>query len=405
MKYSFRPSDIRPRSPKGKRRFRLAAYRCPTQRKTKALEQIPLIDLSYLFEYSDTPLLAPPKKRKQRQSSKKLRFAFRSFLEKLARKKREYLKRKQKNPSLLLGLLCSAFTVAILSAVAVLAPFAIKYFKSYTTVTIPDFTALTYDEILNLDEDRFSFVINQVENISATAGEIISQRPKPNATRRIYKKSDKLTVTLTVCAEENSFLMEDPTNMKARDVILQLKNNGVSVKVEEKYSDKIPKGAIISSSYVQGTPLNSNSEVTLTVSLGKRIVYATVPRLEGLSESQALSKIRSIGLAVGEISYTESEKPAGSVIWQSASAASSLPVGSKISLTVSAGSSKVKKVPDLYGLTVEEAKKKLEETGLVLGEIFYIEENENNSTVVNQSPVADTPISSSVVSVDVYIGK
>ena len=34
-----------------------------------------------------------------------------------------------------------------------------------------------------------------------------------------------------------------------------------------------------------------------------------------------------------------------------------------------------------------------------------IEANESNSTVVDQTPAADTPISSSVVSVDIYIGK
>ena len=409
MKYSFRPSDIQPRERNRKRRFRLAAYRCPKVKKSKAVEQIPLIDLSYLFELPDTPLLSPPQKKKRREVLKKLKLAlhvvFIKLSEALARKRQKILKKKQKNPSMLLGLLCSALTVSMLSALAVLAPFAFKYFKSYTTVAIPDFTNLTYEEILTLDEERFSFIIDEVENVSAKAGEVITQYPKPNATRRIYKKSDKLTVTLTVCAEEESFIIDSPTSKKARDVILNLKNNGVAVRIEEKYSDKIPKGTVISSSYVEGTPLTSGSEVTLTVSLGKRIVYATVPRLEGLSESQALSKIRAIGLSVGEISYTESEMPAGNVIWQSASPSSSLPTGSKISLTVSIGSSKIKKVPDLYGLTVEEAKEKLKEKGLVLGEIFYIDENESNSTVVDQSPAPDTPISSSVVSVDVYIGK
>ena len=37
--------------------------------------------------------------------------------------------------------------------------------------------------------------------------------------------------------------------------------------------------------------------------------------------------------------------------------------------------------------------------------VFYINENEGNATVVDQTPEADTPISSSVVSVDIYIGK
>ena len=73
MKYTFRPSDIRPDRPDKKRRFRLAAADCPKLRKQKSLEQIPLIDLSFLFEIPDTPLLPPPKKAKRRGFFKKIR--------------------------------------------------------------------------------------------------------------------------------------------------------------------------------------------------------------------------------------------------------------------------------------------------------------------------------------------
>lgn len=405
MKYSFRRSNRKKHTTEKNRKYRLAAYNCPKIKKQTALEQIPLIDFSDFFKIPDTPLLTPPRKKK-RVTLSKIRSSLSLFFAKLtAAISKRIQSKKPKSSAMIGGLICAALTVSLLSGTLVLLPFVIKYTRSYETITVPDFTDLTYGDILAIDDERFSFVINQTENISAKAGEVITQAPKPNASRRLYGKNDKLTVTLTVCAEKESFTIDDPVSKKARDIILHLRNKGVSVKVDEKYSDTIPKGTVISSSYTEGTPLNSESQITLTVSLGKRIIYTSVPNLIGMSEADARELLTKLGFSVGQISYSESELSAGSVTAQGTMPYTSLPLGSEITFTVSTGTSRIKKVPKLYGMTLEEARAKLRECGLVLGEVFYIEGNENNATVVDQTPVADTPISSSVVAVDIFIGK
>ena len=63
----------------------------------------------------------------------------------------------------------------------------------------------------------------------------------------------------------------------------------------------------------------------------------------------------------------------------------------------------LKSVPDLYGMTGIEAKEALRACGLVLGTVISVGSAEPKGTVIAQTPLPKTPITSSTVSVDVYI--
>ena len=107
---------------------------------------------------------------------------------------------------------------------------------------------------------------------------------------------------------------------------------------------------------------------------------------------------------MGDVSYVQSQLPAGTVIAQSITAHSSLKEGSYVSFSVSAGIHfNEKKVPDLYGLTIDEARERLAEAGLVCGRIFAVENGSPAGIVIAQSPTADTPIGSGLTSVDLYV--
>ena len=61
-------------------------------------------------------------------------------------------------------------------------------------------------------------------------------------------------------------------------------------------------------------------------------------------------------------------------------------------------------MPSLYGLTLDEARERLADCGLVLGNVYAAPSYEKKGTVVAQSPSAGSVISSALVSVDVYVG-
>lgn len=403
MKYSFKPSTSKKQINKStaKRAYRLTGYDSLRKYKEKFLSEIPLIDLAKLFEELERPLLAPPKE-KERVS---LLTAFLLRLSKIFRKKNKAAKaEKPPRLAMLFGILCAALTVTLLSAALSLLPFIAKYSGRYTIVEIPDFTALSYDDILNFSDKRFSFVIDLEENPSREGGDVISQTPKAGAMRRLYSNDERLTVTLKVCRESELFIMEDFRNAKARDAILTLRNEGMKVTVTEEYSDTHPYGTVIESSPIRGEALAKGESVSLRVSLGKKISYVSLPKLSGLSESEAISKLEALGFKLGEIDYSPSDSPRGVVISQSP-LPSSLPYGSTVSLTVSLGSaSHSRVVPDLYGMTLAQAQEALRAVGLVVGRIYYLGESSSDAKVVKQTPTFGAQISSSVVSVDIYLG-
>ena len=143
----------------------------------------------------------------------------------------------------------------------------------------------------------------------------------------------------------------------------------------------------------------------ITVSLGKEIKYANVPDVCGVSEVKAAEILRAAGFEVGKIAYVSSDMAAGRVISQSVSPFSSLAEGSFVDLEVSMGAvHSVKTVPDLSGLTVDEARERLAEVGLVIGRIYSIQNGDKKNTVLSQSVAAGEPIYSGTVSVDIYVG-
>ncbi|MBP3388875.1 MAG: PASTA domain-containing protein, partial [Clostridia bacterium] len=129
----------------------------------------------------------------------------------------------------------------------------------------------------------------------------------------------------------------------------------------------------------------------------------SMPNLCGLSESEAISRIRSLGFEVGEIKYAPSSSSAGTVTEQSVAPYTSLELGASVSITVSSGDSHTQRlVPDLYGLTLDEAVSRLGECGLVLGNVYYIGStapDDISARVVSQSPESSSAISSSAMGV------
>ena len=92
------------------------------------------------------------------------------------------------------------------------------------------------------------------------------------------------------------------------------------------------------------------------------------------------------------------------MISQSPSAYSMLQLGARVDMTVSAGFGFAHKtIPNLYGLTLAEARERLAEVGLVCGRVYNVNSGAKKMTIVSQSVAAGTPITSGIASVDVYV--
>ncbi len=301
------------------------------------------------------------------------------------------------------GVLCAAVSVTALSALTVLAGLFAGYLAPYDELIVPSVVGEPYDETHDALSDTYEILISYENSDDVAAGVIMSQTPSAGVVRKIYKDRAPCTLTLTVSAGKSFYTVEELVGKDSRDALLSLRNGGVSVKQIDEYSDTVPAGTVISTSPSAGHRLYEGDVITVRVSLGKKINTVRMPDLYGLSESQAEALLSSRGLKLGSITYKTSSNPAGKVIEQQYSPYTAVPEGSAINVTVSLGNTTQKYVPDLYGLTVDQAKARLAEVGLVIGSIYSVSSGAPAGTVITQTPIASTPITSSITSVDIYI--
>ena len=247
-------------------------------------------------------------------------------------------------PTFFVGVFCGALSALILAGgIAFLSLFS-KFGGIYTSVTVPNLTALSEDEAVNLVKSNyrhFDYSIEYKENPNIKDGYVISQIPKPDTSRKLYGINGKLTLKITVSKSSTALTLPNIIGQNAREVSLELQNFGINVNLSEIYSDTVKVGKIISASHPSGSELKKNDTVYITASLGKKINYVSTPDLIGMSESSAISLLKRTSLDINKVIYKSSVLPIGTVIEQSIEAGSSLREGSKITLSVSSGSATI----------------------------------------------------------------
>ncbi|WP_199566864.1 Stk1 family PASTA domain-containing Ser/Thr kinase [Streptomyces triticagri] len=164
-----------------------------------------------------------------------------------------------------------------------------------------------------------------------------------------------------------------------------LEDAGLAVReVDRKYSDAYARGTVMNSDPKAGDRIRSNDRVTLTLSLGPRIV--TVPNVKNKTLSEARKELDKSSLEPGMVKRAFSEDvPRNSVISTEPAAGSKRKPGTAVALTVSKGSPI--DVPDVVGESLDDARGELEGAGLevtVKPERIFSEEDEGD--VARQSP-------------------
>ncbi len=153
----------------------------------------------------------------------------------------------------------------------------------------------------------------------------------------------------------------------------------------ERYSDGIPSGIVISQRPAPGRIVKQGSKVFLTVSKG--VERLRIPYLIGLDINQANNILVSKGLLIGDIRYKYSPSDENTVISTDPPPDSILSKGEKVSLVLSKGPARFL-MPDLCGLSLQEAKDRVTRLELEAGEITYTTNSPLCNKVILQSPGA-----------------
>ena len=129
-----------------------------------------------------------------------------------------------------------------------------------------------------------------------------------------------------------------------------------------------------------------------------------VPNVVGKQVSVAKNLLEDKHLRVSTSEVTNTDVPAGQVISQSPGAGEKVKEQRTIHLVVSKGVGDIT-VPDLSGMTVEQARQRLKDLGLVVGKITQGSvEGKPDNTIVAQSPSGDSKVSKGTT-VDLVVNK
>ncbi|WP_432577634.1 Stk1 family PASTA domain-containing Ser/Thr kinase [Kineococcus arenarius] len=159
--------------------------------------------------------------------------------------------------------------------------------------------------------------------------------------------------------------------------------------VVEEANDAVAAGDVVSSDPEPGQPAAIGSTVTLTVSTGPAAV--TVPDVRGSSQNDARAELRSAGLDPGDAEPTDEDPSAepGTVVRTDPAANASVARGTAVTLYVASGQVEV---PDLTGLTLQEAQDQLDGLNLNVNASTDPDAEGEPGTVVSQSPTAEATV-------------
>jgi len=133
--------------------------------------------------------------------------------------------------------------------------------------------------------------------------------------------------------------------------------------------DNIEKDCIISQDPAKDRKVKKGREVKVVVSQGSEMVR--VPDLQGITVSDASIRLQNVGLKSGTISEQYDNKfSQGLIISQDPASGKLVKPGSQVNMLVSKGIEPEKvQIPNLVGLSLEKASKKLQDAGFVTGEV------------------------------------
>ena len=247
------------------------------------------------------------------------------------------------------GVLVGAVTVAAVAVVIVLFKTILGSFAPAVVdqYQVPDLYNMTIEEAESDPRIEGVFEIQKAgSEFSADVpeGHILRQDPKKDETR----KGSQLVIQVWVSAGEETGEVPDLENKSEQDARILLeklnKEYNLELTVEapeelKQFSEEITEGYVIKTEPAQGEILKKGDTVKLILSKGPDIKPVTVLPFVGMSIDSVLSQLESYKLTcdAADVEVVDSDKPGGTIVWQSPASGETVPEWTTIKFRVSAG--------------------------------------------------------------------
>lgn len=195
---------------------------------------------------------------------------------------------------------------------------------------VPNVTGKTEEEAKEeLNKEGLGYKASYQASSTVEKGKVISQ-----GTKQGTSVAKNTTITLTISSGPDSISVNNVVGMSESKASSTLKSAGFIVEVEYEYSDNVEQGNVISQLPSANSSAAEGDTVTITVSQGKKVSYAKMPNVVGLTEDAAKQAIKDQGL-VPSVTYQSTSGTYGQVTAQGYNTGESLETGTTVTIVVS----------------------------------------------------------------------
>jgi len=230
-----------------------------------------------------------------------------------------------------------------------------------------------------------------------------------NPTRATTTNNGETTDNQETTVDQRQAVVPSLVGRNVDDALALLEEKGlVGMVVEYQNSTEIQEGRVISQQIAAGEVVDKGTTINFVVSDGAADVE--VPDVAGQTKEAATKLLEGLGFEVSTEFQMHDEIEVGYVIGINKEVGKKIAYASKIIIYVSQGKDTKVEIPNIKGMSKEEAEIMLGERGLVLNvlEEVYSDEVEEGCVInqdIAEGTVIDTAVTSNIVSVTISLGK
>ena len=228
-------------------------------------------------------------------------------------------------------------------------------------------------------------VLEEVFDNNSVAGTILKQDPSAGT---LVEPGQMVFITVSMGAEPKVGVMSDLRDYPQvfAEANLNQMDMGLTIRIEQEYSDEIEEGKVVRTEPVADTPLSEGQEVVLYISMGREIKTGFMPNIVDIDEDLAVRTLNNqeldLDIQIEEIFDSEIEE--GNVIKTKPEKGDPLKTGQTVILYISKGP-ETAEMPDLVGKDLNTAKSLLDYAGFKNISVEEVYDSAEAGQVISQS--------------------
>ena len=263
------------------------------------------------------------------------------------------------------------------------------------SIAVPNVVGLTQAEAkAQIEQAGFTWELNPDKVTSDTVAEGSVASTDPAAGTQAEKGA---TVRVTISSGPDSVTLPDNlVGMSPDDARKAIEALGLKWELDASKvaSDTVPEGKIAQTNPSPGSKVKAGQTIRAYLSSGSDQV--DVPDLSGMTQDQARSTLKSVGLELGNVTSVDSEKEKDRIVEQDPATGTKVKKGTTVGVSVSNGKAAQVEIPTVVGMGRDDAEAQLKALGLTVtveevagnqpaGQVLSVEPGEGSKVEKNST--------------------